>query len=381
LKEYREALVKHEQDTAHYEAEYAKWKSTKGAERGDPPEKPETPVGVRHIVTDITVEALAPLLMGNPRGVLLGRDELAGWLGSFDRYSQKQAGGDSAQWLEVHRAGQILIDRKTGPQKLIFVPLAGVSIAGTIQPEVASRSLGKEHFKNGLAARLLMANPPSMKKRWREDDTRDEWNSRVRTILESLLSLEHTADEDGELIPIDIPLDAEAKKVWIEFYNDHATTQEMASSDDLAAAFSKLEGYAARFGLIFHLVKWAAGTESDAGHIDAQSIMAGIKLAKWFVHETERVYEILAESSEDTLTRELVTFIRSKGGRVSVRDVQRNGPRELRKSSECATDALESLVAQGLGKWVYRPPGAKGGAPSRIFHLFECRGDNDKTKA
>lgn len=40
-----------------------------------------------------TVEAIAPILLHNPRGLLMYRDELAGWIGDMDRYS-KSKGGD-----------------------------------------------------------------------------------------------------------------------------------------------------------------------------------------------------------------------------------------------------------------------------------------------
>ena len=50
---------------------------------------------------------------------------------------------------------------------------------------------------------------------------------------------------------------------------------EMAG--DLAAAWSKLEGYAARFALLVHLVRAESGDQAlaDAGTVDEQSIAAG----------------------------------------------------------------------------------------------------------
>lgn len=81
-------------------------------DNGPPPEKPEPPQAVRYVVSDTTVEALAPLLQENPRGLLLARDELAGWIGSFDRYSGGKGGADAAHWLSMHNGESILVDRK-----------------------------------------------------------------------------------------------------------------------------------------------------------------------------------------------------------------------------------------------------------------------------
>src|SRR5207244_2361593 len=133
ITEYKEAL-------AHYEQQ-------------DPETRGEKPVCERYVVSDTTVEALAVVLQDAPRGLLLARDELGGWLNAMDAYKPKGKGGDVAHYLEMHRAGQLIVDRKSGPEKLVHVPRAAVSIVGTIQPETLRRALGREHFEDGLAAR------------------------------------------------------------------------------------------------------------------------------------------------------------------------------------------------------------------------------------
>lgn len=49
--------------------------------------EPKKPVVPRLMVTDTTPEKLGPLLQEHPAGLLHHRDELAGWIGSFNRYS------------------------------------------------------------------------------------------------------------------------------------------------------------------------------------------------------------------------------------------------------------------------------------------------------
>src|SRR5262249_48006894 len=71
----------------------------------DPGDAPDEPALRRVVCSDTTIEKLAEVLEDNPRGVLLARDELAGWLGSFGRYKGKQGGTDLPNWLEMHRAG------------------------------------------------------------------------------------------------------------------------------------------------------------------------------------------------------------------------------------------------------------------------------------
>src|SRR4029079_6607259 len=112
-----------------YDKEFTLWKRDKSS-TADPPEEPKEPKPERNAVSDTTVEALAPLLLANPRGLLLKRDELAGWFGSFDRYAGGKGGTDSANWLSMFNAQSLTVDRKTGIPRTIYVPQAAVSVCG-----------------------------------------------------------------------------------------------------------------------------------------------------------------------------------------------------------------------------------------------------------
>src|SRR5699024_135144 len=47
--------------------------------------RPDPPVLRRYTTSDVTAEKLGEILSENPRGVLVFRDELAGWLASLDK--------------------------------------------------------------------------------------------------------------------------------------------------------------------------------------------------------------------------------------------------------------------------------------------------------
>ena len=219
FREHEGARAEYERSCELYEAERTDWKR-KRKDRGDPPEKPETPICTRYIVSDTTVEALTPILHNNPRGVLLARDELSGWILGFNQYKASARGSDLANWLECHRAGTVVVDRKTSGT--IYVPRSAVSIVGTIQPVVLQRSLTAEYFDSGLPARLLLASPPLHVKRWSNNDLSPASFARYEDVILKLLALEHGTDERGEQSPIDLALTTEALARWIEFYNDFA---------------------------------------------------------------------------------------------------------------------------------------------------------------
>lgn len=172
--------------------------------------------------------------------------------------------------------------------------------------------------------------------------------------------------------PRDIPLSPQGKQAWIEFYNAHACEQaEMAG--DLAAAWSKLEGYAARFALLVHLIRAESGDMSlvDAGAVDERSIAAGVALSRWFGDEAARVYAIIggdAETPEAREQRELVRIIRDRGGEITVRGLM-HASRRYRASAEEAEAALGRLVAAEIVDVWEDKHGSRGGRPVLVFTL------------
>ncbi len=364
MEEYRDALAMHERDAAQ-------WKRSKSDT--PPPAKPEAPIADRCWTDDATTEALAVLLQQNPRGLLMVRDELSGWIGGFDRYSQGGRGGtDAAKWLEMFGGRPMVVDRKTGGT--LYVPRAAVSIAGGIQPETLRRALGQEHRDNGLAARLLLTCPPRKPKRWTEADVDADTEAAVAAVFDRLFSLTMEVDPESadplnpDLRPRLVRLADDGKRAWVTFYNEHATEQAELSGD-LSAAWSKLEGYAARLALVIHLTSWAAGdaTLRDPARVDEASIAAGVVLARWFGDEARRVYAILSESDDDRETRRLVELIRRMGGDVSGRElVQRS---RMFKTVADAEAALSRLVEAGAGSWVTPEQRGRGGPKARRFVL------------
>src|SRR5262249_15366477 len=140
----------------------------KNGQPADDLEKPEEPVCPRLVVSDITIERLSEVLEDNPRGVLVARDELSSWLYSFTRYKGGGGVSDVPNWLELHHAGTLMYDRKTGDRRTIIVSKAAASVTGGIQPGTLARALSSEYREAGLGARLLLAMPPKVVKKWSE---------------------------------------------------------------------------------------------------------------------------------------------------------------------------------------------------------------------
>lgn len=373
---YEEALATFKADRLRYETELRTWQRKPV---GLPPTEPVVPVCQRLVMSDTTVEALAERHAENPRGLLVVRDEFAGWLDGMNQYKGGGRGSDTAAWLSIHSARPIRVDRRTGDRKTLLVPAATVSLCGGIQPPVLARCLGKEHFQDGMVARLLPAMPPKRPRKWTNRNTSSEIVEATRRMFGRLLLLKPVPDSenpDGPPKPVDLALKPEAQQMWIAWYNRHG--KEMADlTGDLTAAWAKLEGYAARLALVIHLAGWAAGETAAPGLVDEKAIQAGITLVEWFKHETRRVYTVLSYTDEERQAKELLDLIVSKGGTISSRELMR-ASRRYRGSAKKAEAALTQLVNDGMGTWQTTPP--NGGRPTIVFRLNRG-GDGDKSTA
>ena len=76
-----------------------------------PPPCPKRP---RLVTSEPTIEAVALLLQGCPRSLILHRDELAAFIGGFDKYGKGSDVGDRPAWLESWRGNYKAIDRAGG---------------------------------------------------------------------------------------------------------------------------------------------------------------------------------------------------------------------------------------------------------------------------
>ncbi|VTR92452.1 Uncultured bacterium genome assembly Metasoil_fosmids_resub OS=uncultured bacterium PE=4 SV=1: DUF3987 [Gemmata massiliana] len=332
----------------------------------DPGGPPEPPVCTRIYSRDTTIEALGGLLVDNRTRFLVGRDELSGWLTSFNQYKAK-GGSDLVNWLELHGLGTLCVNRKTGEPRTTFVPDVGVSLCGGIQPGVLRLALTPQHFSAGVPARLLFAYPPRRPKEWTEDDIDANAEAGYHRLVKELAELEPGADADGNSYPVALGLAPDAKAEWVRFYARFALKQS-ETEGELAAAFSKLEGYAARLALVHHVCQAAgSGAREPVG---LASVRAGIALAEWFTAEAERVYQMLGEEAGEQEARKLVEVVGGlaarHGGRLTARHLQKSNNRKYRTSG-AAEAALESLVALGLGRWEDGPVPQHGGHRVRFF--------------
>jgi hypothetical protein len=344
--------------STEHEREVALWK--KGKSEGTPPEGPVKPELVEFTFSDATIEAATHALNRNPRGMLLERDELAAWFRGFNAYRSGGGGADAQAWMECHGAGRLKVNRVSLGTAPITVPRACVSVTGTIQPELLSGCLSGEHLASGLAARLLFASPPQRAKRWTDDEvsraTAKAWGERLAELLD--LEFAPPADDDAAPEPIDCYFASDAQERWKRFVNEHGREGLERDGAELAA-WSKLEGYAARLALVFHLIG-----DPHAVEVSLATLESALEWAAWFAREAERFYRGAASDPREREVEKLVAWIAAHGGAVTARELAK-GPRQYRAAG-AAERALQLLVEAGVGSWQHD---AGAGRPTQRFRL------------
>lgn len=353
----------------NWEAEYDKWeqeaaewdaKAKKGKAEG---QRPRMPCKPRLVTSDCTVESLAPMLKENPRGVLVSRDELRGWLASFAQYKKGGKGDDVQKWLEMYSGNGMVVDRRGGEIKsrTLFIERAAVWIAGDIQPGALGSVLTPELFATGLVARVWFAMPNPPRKTWTELEVDPQTEQRFNAAVELLLDLDFEPSADNECLPYLIHLTPEAKRIWVDYFNAIAGDQDATADDDTSASLAKLEGGAARLALAHHLFAEAGrGTAAANAAVTAESMTAGITLARWFAAESQRVYAVVRETDVQRDKRNLVEFIERRGG-MTVRDLMRANNRRW-PNAGAAEEELNRLVKAGVGEW-------RGEGKAKKFHV------------
>jgi putative DNA primase/helicase len=320
---------------------------------------PEEPIRRRTMIMDATPEAVGAILEGNPQGTLHFRDELAGWLTSFDRYSP----GGREFWLEAYGGRPFVIDRKGAARGPICIAFNGVSVCGGIQPAKLADALLSSP-DDGLVARFLWAWPDKLRfiRRPREPADLPALGAAYRRLEQ----LSWGQDEAGRSTAVTLPLSVDAANVFERWEQDNAALDEDASA--LFKSFvGKMNGTVLRLALVAELVAWAWNGGDEPREVSATSLIGA---AEWVDHYAkpmaERVYGDAALPQVERNAAVLARYIVRESFRtINLRDLKR-APHKSRlpglRSSETLNETVAFLVDAG---WLLPDPSRDGDNPGR----------------
>ncbi|MDO6461252.1 YfjI family protein [Granulosicoccaceae sp. 1_MG-2023] len=335
--------------------------------------EPPEPTRRRFCVNDSTVEKLGELLNENPNGLLLRRDELAGFLSKLQR---EDAAQERAFYLEAwNGTGGFTWDRIG--RGTIDVPSACVSVIGTIQPgkltgliDSATRQGAGD---DGLLQRLQLLvypDPPEGRGVDRQPD-RDA-KARAFAVFERLAEACAPGD-DGTVDTTYVRFGSDAQALFDEWV---AELEEMIRQPDIHPAleshFAKYRSLAPSLALLFEL----ADREHipDDFSVGANAFSLAAAWCSYLKRHAERIYQMGLQpevrNAQALLKKLKAGNLRAPDGQplnpISPRAIQQKGWSGLR-CSDSVRSALNLLEEYGwLAGEVYQP---KVGRPSERWWL------------
>lgn len=311
------------------------------------------PTQRRLVINDATVEKAGELLNQNKNGLLLVRDELAGWLA----FLQDEDGAVArAFYLECFEgSGQFTYDRIG--RGTIFIESCCLSVIGGIQPSriiPLVRSAVTGEFDDGLIQRLQIAVWPDDICDWQ---LVDRWpNQAARERVESVFrELDQIPDDPRHALRFT----AEAQELFNVWYTDHM--QELRRNDvhpALQAHFMKMPQTIVGLALLFELI--GGGRES----VGVEATTRALGWANYLKSHAGRLYG--AAINAPVMGAQLIL---ERKGRLpepfTPREIVRKGWAGL-GSIESVNDALTILSEHHL-VISYEVSGEKGGRPSTRY--------------
>jgi hypothetical protein len=355
------------------------WRKALGNwENADEEKRGPRPVPKRCIVSDTTTETLSLLLMQNPRGVLLAKDELSGLMASMNQY--KGGKGDDRQIYMAMWGGETIIKDRKSEKMLqgapIFVLNPFVAIVGTIQPDLlpylrGEAVRGMPPPDDGWLDRFLPVFPdplPDIGEQWRAVSkvTQAAWED----VVKKLLSLEMIDQDKPNPRPHLVKLTKGGKDQWVRFRKAHA--DEVNSEDfprHLRGAWAKLRGYCARLALIIHYLRWACGEVGDKD-VDGIAMERASRLIAYFKVHVRRVAALTNSDHRSEEARRVLQWIVANGRSEFTKRDAYQGLRGTFKTVEDLDAVLVTLEKHNIVRTKETPDRkGRGRKPSQIYEV------------
>jgi putative DNA primase/helicase len=317
-------------------------------------------------VQDATIEALTKVLERNPRGFLIERDELTGWLRALEKQGHEQ---DRAFYLEAFNGTAKNQQIERVGRGTIIVPHFTISILGTIQPGPfcgfirAASSAGTG--ADGFVARFQMLVYPDPLPEYKHVDRypNTEAKNRAFAIFEKLDALTPEAAgaqcDDGDDAPF-LRFDGEAQAVfddWIIALENRLPTLGVLIEQHLAKYRSLMPSLA----LLFHLIGVADGS-AQAGAVSADATMMAAEWCQFLEAHARRIYARAVDGATDGAEL-IATRLGHLPNPFTLRDVHQKQWAGLSERGD-VENALARLQDRG---WLLSEVEETGGRPKETF--------------
>lgn len=341
----------------------------------------------RYLTQDATVEKIGELLRDNPNGILILRDELAGWLRNMDKQGRE---GDREFYLEGwNGTGSYTVDRIG--RGTIHVPSMTLSVFGGIQPgklrKYIKGAIEGDAGADGLLQRIQILVWPDKLPNWKRIDRSPNLKAKDRGInvfseLDSLqpdkLGAEKINDNENSFPFLRFSSEAqEFHNNWRDKLENRLRSKELEAMPAFESHLSKYRSLMPTLALIFHLIDVGDTSVSSVSSSprclqekkEGVSLKAAQLAVKWCDYLEQHARKVYATEiyTKETAANHLSDKIREGDvfDGMTIRDIYRKGWTGL-STKEIVLDAISILKELG---WVRTETNQTGGAPTSVIRL------------
>lgn len=328
----------------------------------------------RFFTNDSTVEKLVIILGENANGILIQRDELSGFLNTFEKVGHE---ADRSFYLEGWSGNGVYQVDRVGRES-VFVQGMCISVLGGIQParikEYISDVISNSAGNDGLIQRFQMLIYPELRKNWVLIDRPPLYSEKekVSSIFSELADMDLSSLDpsfDGnDSVPF-LRFDSEAQVIyneWITKLENRLRRESMsADSEAMKSHLGKYRSLMPSLALIIYLI-YFADNKLYGGSIPAWAAKLAVRWCDYLEAHAKKVYGLLGELQLDSAR----AFIKKvQEGRIkdgdSFRDIYRHHWSNLENVKK-VENAIALLSEHG---WCQTQYISNGGAPSEIVRL------------
>jgi putative DNA primase/helicase len=321
----------------------------------------------RYKVVNSSMEALGEILMENPQGVLVYRDELSGLLQSFDREDNTEA---RAFYLQGYDGNQGYIFDRIMRGKNKRIEAVCLSVLGGIQPgklkSYIRATLNGGHGDDGLLQRFGLLVWPDVSTEWVNVDRWPDTPAKQQAFatFQKLDALEIGIDpETGATFPVEYRFSPEAQNQFDEWRTDFET---MLRRNDHHPA---LESHLSKYRKLIPALALVCSLADGESVVSRESLLRALAWSDYLQSHADRAYAAGCRPATEGASALLAKI---KTGHVkcgfSPRDVYLKGWANL-TTAEDVQKAANLLCDLHHLKVIEHKPGASGGRPSVTYEI------------
>lgn len=315
--------------------------------------KASEPHPPRFIVNDVTVEKLGELLVQNPNGLILLRDELSGFLFKLQKPGHES---DRSFYLEAWTGSGRNTSDRIGRGTTRSTENC-ISIFGTIQPDVISKffqsTLVGQDSGDGLFQRFQLMVYPALSSEFNYVDRRPDATAEriAHNVFRRVLTIDFVrvcGDFMSSIPTFCFTSDAQTFAADWFCKIERQLRSGMIESPAYEAHLGKFRGFFPSLALIIHLIEFDP-TEPQSNLVTLEEAKLAAKLCEFFQAHSAKLYSMhfdAAKLSSHLLAEKILEGSISDG--ASVRSIYRKQWSGL-SNTKVVTAGLEELEVR---QWV-----------------------------